>query len=60
MAQTPAGGFHTPVMTSEVVGFLAPLRSGVVVDATFGGGGHSASLLDAATRQLLVLMNRLK
>ncbi|MBA2337114.1 MAG: 16S rRNA (cytosine(1402)-N(4))-methyltransferase, partial [Acidimicrobiia bacterium] len=48
MAQTPLGDFHTPVMTSEVVGLLAPLRSGVVVDATFGGGGHTASLLDAA------------
>ena len=32
-------GYDTPVTTSEVVGLLAPLGSGVVVDATFGGKG---------------------
>ncbi len=58
MAQTPAGGYHTPVMTSEVVGFLAPLRSGVVVDATFGGGGHSALLLDAAPGLHILAVDR--
>ncbi len=58
MAQTHAGGFHTPVMTSEVVGFLAPLGSGVVVDATFGGGGHSASLLDAAPGLHILAVDR--
>jgi 16S rRNA (cytosine1402-N4)-methyltransferase len=58
MAQTPTGGYHTPVMTSEVVGLLAPLGSGVVVDATFGGGGHSASLLAAAPRLRILAVDR--
>jgi 16S rRNA (cytosine1402-N4)-methyltransferase len=34
--------YHRPVMAEEVVGFLRPIEQGVVVDATFGGGGHSA------------------
>ena len=58
MAQTPIGGYHTPVMTAEVVELLAPLVTGVVVDATFGGGGHSASLLDAAPGLRILAVDR--
>jgi 16S rRNA (cytosine1402-N4)-methyltransferase len=39
-------GFHRPVLAQEVVDLLAPILPGVVVDATFGGGGHSRRLLD--------------
>ncbi len=38
--------FHRPVLAQEVVDLLAPVLPGVVVDATFGGGGHSRRLLD--------------
>lgn len=38
--------FHRPVLEHEVVGLLAPVLPGVVVDATFGGGGHTRRLLD--------------
>ena len=38
--------FHRPVLADEVVGLLAPVIPGVVVDATFGGGGHARRLLD--------------
>ena len=38
--------FHRPVLADEVVGLLAPVLPGVVVDATFGGGGHARRLLD--------------
>lgn len=58
MAQTPSGDFHTPVMITEMVGLLAPLRSGVVVDATYGGGGHTASLLDAAPGLRILAVDR--
>ncbi|HSF85204.1 MAG TPA: 16S rRNA (cytosine(1402)-N(4))-methyltransferase RsmH [Acidimicrobiia bacterium] len=46
MAQTTPP-YHVPVMPSEVVELFAPLRRGVIVDATYGGGGHSAALLAA-------------
>lgn len=38
---------HDPVMLSEVLAFLEPVPSGVVLDATVGGGGHAAALLAA-------------
>lgn len=39
-------GYHQPVLVSEVVEVFKPLPAGVVVDATFGGGGHTRRLLD--------------
>ena len=38
---------HEPVMVDEIVDLFAPVPSGTVVDATVGGGGHAAALLDA-------------
>jgi 16S rRNA (cytosine1402-N4)-methyltransferase len=38
--------YHRPVLADEIVGLLAPALPGVVVDATFGGGGHARRLLD--------------
>jgi 16S rRNA (cytosine1402-N4)-methyltransferase len=40
------GEFHRPVLEHEVAGLLAPVLPGVVVDATFGGGGHTRRLLN--------------
>lgn len=40
------GGYHRPVLVDEVIELMAPVMPGVVVDATFGGGGHSRRLLD--------------
>ncbi|MBF0136417.1 MAG: 16S rRNA (cytosine(1402)-N(4))-methyltransferase RsmH [Magnetococcales bacterium] len=43
--------YHVPVMATEVLTALVPqhegIGEGVHVDATFGGGGHSACLLTA-------------
>lgn len=39
------GGYHSPVMLQEAVDGLAIKDSGVYVDATFGGGGHSREIL---------------
>lgn len=44
MAQTP---YHEPVLAAEVVALLADVSAGVVVDATVGGGGHAAALLES-------------
>ena len=38
-------GYHTPVLLNESISALISDRSGVYVDATFGGGGHSAGIL---------------
>lgn len=38
---------HTSVLLTEVVDLLAPVGPGTVVDATLGGAGHAAALLDA-------------
>jgi len=46
--------FHEPVLASEIVELFASLPTGVVVDATLGGGGHADALLSAAP-QLRVL-----
>jgi 16S rRNA (cytosine1402-N4)-methyltransferase len=39
-------GYHRPVLAEEVVELMAPVMPGVVVDATFGGGGHTRRMLD--------------
>ena len=41
-----ADGYHRPVLVEEVVKLMAPALPGVVIDATFGGGGHAQRLLD--------------
>ena len=38
--------YHRPVLAEVVVELMAPVLPGVVVDATFGGGGHTRRLLD--------------
>ncbi|MEQ9558449.1 MAG: 16S rRNA (cytosine(1402)-N(4))-methyltransferase RsmH [Rhodospirillales bacterium] len=39
---------HSPVMLAEVLTALEPKDGGVYVDATFGAGGYSRGLLEAA------------
>ncbi len=42
-----ATAFHAPVLCLAVLEALVTDRAGLYVDATLGGGGHSAALLDA-------------
>lgn len=44
---------HIPVLGSEAVGFLAPHDGGVYVDATFGAGGYSRLILEAADTRVI-------
>ena len=41
------GFLHVPVMAAEVTEMLSEVPTGLVVDATVGGGGHSGALLAA-------------
>ena len=50
-----SGPYHLPVMVDEVVDFFRPIEEGVVVDATYGGGGHTAALLEHLGRGVSVL-----
>lgn len=45
---------HRPVMLDEIVELLAAVPAGLYVDATLGGAGHAAAILDA--RPDLVLL----
>lgn len=49
--------YHTPVLLQESVSALHINPSGVYVDATFGGGGHSAAILEqlGADGRLIVI-----
>ena len=38
---------HAPVMVEEITALFASVPSGTIVDATLGGGGHSAAILDS-------------
>lgn len=45
----PADFQHTPVLLDAVLAGLAPRSGGRYIDATVGGGGHSAALLQASS-----------
>lgn len=42
------GSVHLPVLCAEVLEALGPRDGDVLVDGTFGGGGYSTALLEAA------------
>lgn len=49
---------HVPVMGREVVELFLPVPTGLIVDATVGGGGHAALLLEARSDLRLLGIDR--
>lgn len=47
--------YHQPVLASEVIDVFKPLTSGVVIDATFGGGGHTRRMLDEMSQGINIV-----
>src|SRR4051794_19479733 len=52
-AMTPSATRHIPVLGTEAVGMLRPRDGGIYVDATFGAGGYSRAILDAADTRVI-------
>lgn len=49
---------HKPVLLEEAVSALAPKDGSVVVDATFGGGGHARRVLEEASSNRVIGIDR--
>lgn len=52
-AAAPNADIHIPVLLDEVIEALAPEDGALYVDGTFGAGGYTAALLDAADCEVI-------
>ena len=54
-ATEPGRARHIPVLLSEVIASLRPVDGGTYIDATFGAGGYTRAILEAAACNVLAL-----
>jgi 16S rRNA (cytosine1402-N4)-methyltransferase len=53
---TPKSGSHIPVLCDAIVAWIGGREGTRILDATFGGGGHSRAILDShATTEVVAL-----
>lgn len=50
--------YHVPVMAAQVVALLRPAPGALILDATFGGGGHARALLAAEPAVRVIGLDR--
>ena len=43
--------YHVPVLSAEVIDYIISDKSGIYIDGTLGGGGHSKLLLDKLSHE---------
>ena len=55
MAAVGGPARHIPVMLSEVLLALEPESGAIIVDGTFGAGGHSKAFLEAADCKVIAI-----
>ncbi len=51
----PGPARHIPVLLSEVIASLGPHDGDIYIDATFGAGGYTRAILEAADCRVLAL-----
>src|SRR3972149_10789374 len=54
----PDAPYHLPVLVEPLVAALAAVQPRVILDATFGGGGHSRALLAAIPGLRVIALDR--
>lgn len=50
--------FHIPVMANETIEYLKPSESKLIIDMTFGAGGHSKRILDSSENVKVIALDR--
>jgi 16S rRNA (cytosine1402-N4)-methyltransferase len=55
MGQASEERAHRPVMAEEVAEIFRPIEEGVIIDATFGDGGHTRRLLEILSPEVRIL-----
>lgn len=53
-----AASVHIPVMLTDMLAALAPTPGGLFVDGTFGGGGYTCAILNAAPGARVIAFDR--